>query len=608
MVRWGTSRIAYTAAFAALFMSVLLIDRSGTADNDGIWNAATLCSASAGAFLSGNPLIDFLAGNGAYLARTHCMVTQEGGTDWTWVWLLVGLNALVIAGYLKIFVFWRKAYLQEEEQDRNKKLMELAWIFLFCACCGYISSIMLFFWPGYRLLALALVPLAFFTWKFAANLEGFRISLSAKRLARELNESLQQQNERLSREVELATMDLQAAKAEAERANIAKSEFLARMSHEIRTPLTSIMGYVDIAIEESQDNERAMNPLLTVHRNSEHLLQLINDVLDVSKIEAGEMGYEFVPSSFANITNEVFQLLRPKAELAGTQLHVQIDEGIPDQVLTDPTRMRQLIMNLVGNAIKFTNNGQISVSIEPLDPGESPISGVRIRVCDTGIGMSAEQAEQVFEKFAQGGSDITRRYGGTGLGLTISKQIVQDMGGTLTVSSTIGEGSEFIATIKCSPAEGDMPLLALGDQMFDGTIGEHASLVGKRILLVEDGEDNVRLIRYRFKKIGVEIEHAEHGEIAHQMVLAAAQSDRPYDMVIMDINMPVMDGIESLCVIRSKGCEVPVMMLSAHAMVEEQRRSYSAGASAYCCKPIDFELLFTECERLLVNPSKRRAG
>lgn len=590
-------------------LSVWLIARNGIAARSpgGIWNAATVCASDAQAWVTGLPVVDFLAGDGAYMARTHCMVTAEGGTDWGWVWFLVGLNVLVIVGYLRIFVFWRRAYLQEEAQDRNTKLMDLAWIFLLCASCGYISSIMLFFWPGYRLLALALCPLVFFTWKFAANLEGFRLSLSAKRLARQLNESLQQQNQRLSEEVAIATRELRAARDEAERANEAKGEFLARMSHEIRTPLTAIVGFLDLAQEDLETGRG--DHIEVAKRNSKYLLRLVNDVLDVSKIEAGEMAYEIVPCSITEIIRGVVELLSPKAELMGTSMRFEIEDTIPGLIKTDPTRVRQMILNLVGNAIKFTRDGEIRVCVEGLRDRHDAFCGLRISVNDTGIGMTAEQASRVFEKFNQADNDTSRRFGGTGLGLTISRQIARALGGDVTVTSEPGMGSEFVATMMCSAYTAGAPFA--GDSssgQAPQSVSPVDTLRGRRILLVEDTADNVMLIGHHFRKIGVELETACNGEVGMTRVLEAEGEGRGYDLVLMDINMPVMDGIESLTLIRDAGCCVPVIMLSAHALLDEQRRCYDLGASDYCTKPIDFAELFEVCAMHTAGTPRRHAA
>lgn len=588
--------------------TVVLIAHSGAVGGESAaWMQGLSCSDETHDHATGYAAIDFFSGDGSYMARTHCMVTSEGGTDWAWVWILVGLNVLVIAGYIKIFIFWRRAYLQEEEQDRNTKLMDLAWIFLWCATCGYLSSIVLFFWPGYRLLALALCPLAFFTWKFAANLDAFRLSLSAKRLARQLNESLKEQNERLSREVEIATQELRVATLEAEQANQAKGEFLARMSHEIRTPMTAILGYLDIAMEEGDCPPGCREHLQRVQRNSNHLLALINDILDVSKIDAGEMAYEFVPCSLSEIASGVIELLQKKADTAGTRLSLEIDPSVPDWVRTDPTRVRQLITNLVGNAIKFTRNGDVRIRIGSVTDGQGDFCGVELRVSDTGIGMTPEQSVRVFEQFNQGADHVAREFGGTGLGLTIARQISRALGGDLTVTSELGCGSEFTCTLLCAACEG--PEQASGADRHQTTSPElyMAALGGRKILLVEDTEDNVRLVRHHFGKIGVEVELESNGQAGMERVLAEEYRGNGFELVLMDISMPVMSGIHALREIRLAGCDVPVVMLSAHALMEEQQRCMEAGASAYCTKPIDFDALFACCVDLLTGDRRDAA-
>lgn len=612
--------VIWVAGLALLGLSAAAIFRSGAASASGVaargagsWGADAVCGvASSQAWATGIPLVDFFSGGGAYMARTHCMVTQDGSTDWPWVWGMLGLNVLIIAGYLRIFIFWRRAYLQEAREDRNNKLMELAWIFLFCAVCGYISSIVLFFWPGYRLLALALVPLAFFTWKFAANLEGFRISLSAKRLARELNESLQLQNERLSEQVRVATRDLEEAKAAAEQANSAKSEFLARVSHEIRIPLTAILGYVDIALDTDVPGDERMGHLRTVQRNSEHLLSLINDVLDVSKIEAGEMKYERVPCSIREIIDDVVSLLRAQASGKRLRLSASTGERVPQWVLTDPVRVRQMVSNLVGNAIKFTQDGDVHVSVniaEGVELEDESEIALEIAVRDTGIGMTPEQLGRVFERFVQAEGNTERYFGGTGLGLSIAKQIACDLGGDLSATSTQGMGSTFTATIMTREAVGESFAYCVGP-VADVKEGIEADdlLVSSRVLLVEDSADNTRLIKHHFRKIGVELEHAHDGVMGLHAAREASRVGHPYDLVLMDINMPNMSGIECLRELRQEGMGVPVVMLSAHAIMEEQERCLKAGASAYVTKPISFHDLFLTCEQLLAERAQRQAA
>jgi signal transduction histidine kinase/ActR/RegA family two-component response regulator len=573
--------------------SALLIHRSGLGGHvhGSIWNGEMLCAGIASSAAGGASFFDFFTGDGSYMPRTHCMVTSEGETDWFWVWTLLGLNGAIIAGYARIFVFWRNAYKQEQEQDRNTKLMDLAWIFLFCACCGYVSSIMLFFWPGYRFLALMLVPLAFFTWRFAWNLESFRLSLSAKRLARELNESLQEQNERLSREIEIATHDLREAKIEAERANQAKSDFLARMTHELRTPLTSMIGFLDLAVSEDDDDQR-MRCIQTVRRNSTHLLSLVNDVLDVSKIEAGKMTIELGSCSIPDLFDEVVGLLTPRAESEGTTIHVEVDRSVPDQIVTDPTRLRQLVTNLVGNAIKFTRDGEVTVCAR-IDEGN-----IRIDVCDTGLGMTPEQQLVVFDKFAQADAGIHRSFGGSGLGLTISRDIARALGGDLTLESELGIGSCFtcVLPVRLEGADQDEMVNDQESLPLEKNLGV---LDRSRVLLVEDMVDNIKMFGRYFARVGVELESARDGREGLGKIMSASSCGEPYDIVLMDMSMPELDGLACLREVRRMGIGVPIVMVSAHAFPEEQERCMSSGASGYVTKPVDFEQLISLCASLI---------
>lgn len=584
--------------------TVVLISWNG-AEGSGVselWTSAMLCAQGLNEGGTGYWAIDYFTGEGAYMARTHCMVNAEGETDWAWVWILVGLNGAIIAGYTRIFLFWRRAYLAELAQDRNTKLMDLAWIFAFCACCGYVSSIMLFFWPGYRFLALALCPLAIFTWKFAWNLESFKLSLSAKRLERELNETLKEQNESLSRDIEIATRDLCRAKSEAEAANQAKSEFLSRMTHELRTPLTAMIGFLEIAMEE-REHEQCLEKLDTVQRNSKHLLGLINDILDMSRIESGEMTFEHIETHPARIAGEVVSLFAQRAEEAGTRLTCEIDPRVPGVVVSDPLRVRQVMLNLVGNAIKFTKEGEVRLSVAPMHNEDDEIDGLRIAVADTGIGMTNDQRACIFEKFTQASADVASKYGGSGLGLTITREIAQAMGGDLRVESEPGVGSTFECTLRVrafvagqddvSPIDHIQPLSR--DAM--ERLAQQA-----RILMVDDVQENIMIAQYYFEKLGVQIESASNGEVAIEMIERVSDVGGAFDLVLMDVNMPMMDGVECLRALRERGHTMPIIMVSAHAFADEQQRCIDAGADGYCTKPIDFDALLAMCAGMLGAP------
>lgn len=305
---------------------------------------------------------DFFTNFGRYMPRTHCLTGADGRPDWPWIAGLIVLTSGVIIGYLRIFVFWRRSYIQEPERDRNRKLMDLAWIFLWCAICGYAMSITMFFWPAYRLLAAFLVVLNIFTWKFIGSLDDFRVSFSAKRLQRELGEALARRNAELERVVAERTAELEVARALADAANASKSNFLANMSHEIRTPMTAILGFSDLLADPAQsvrDREACVN---TIRRQGDHLLNVINDILDLSKIEADKLAVESVPTSLAAMLDDVGASLSPRARGKGIELRMVGEGPLPVTIRTDPTRLRQILINIVGNAIKFTEAGTVTVS------------------------------------------------------------------------------------------------------------------------------------------------------------------------------------------------------------------------------------------------------
>ena len=263
---------------------------------------------------------DFFTNYGRYMPRIHCLTGADGGPDWPWIIGLIALTSGVIAGYLRIFVFWRRSYLEVPPKDRNRKLMDLAYVFLWCAICGYAMSITMFFWPAYRLLAIFLVILNVFTWKFATSLDAFRVSFSARQLQRELSEALGRRNAELERVVAERTMELEQARTEADAASATKSAFLANMSHEIRTPMTAILGFADLLSDHTQSEADRDACVQTIRRQGDHLLTVINDILDLSKIEAGKLEVERIAASPAAIIEDIHALFSPKAAAKGITL------------------------------------------------------------------------------------------------------------------------------------------------------------------------------------------------------------------------------------------------------------------------------------------------
>jgi PAS domain S-box-containing protein len=398
-----------------------------------------------------------------------------------------------------------------------------------------------------------------------------------------------------------------AAKAEA--ANRAKSEFLANMSHEIRTPMTAILGFADLLLEQGHtDNTSAeqIDAAETIKANGEYLMCIINDILDLSKIEAGKMSIEQIECSPCAIIAEVASLMHVRADAKGLPLRVEYDGAIPQTIHTDPTRLRQILVNLIGNAIKFTEAGDIRL-IARFSPLASDDGSLHFDVIDTGIGMTEEQTARLFAPFAQGDASTVRRFGGTGLGLVICKRLAQMLGGDVSVVETHqGAGTHVRLTVTTGSLVGvpmiDAPLVATSirtESHRPEAPVDDPSLTGCRILLAEDGPDNQRLISHVLRKAGTEVSLAENGCLAVDSALLAAGERKPFDVILMDMQMPVMDGYEATRTLRSKGYTGAIVALTAHAMAQDREQCLNAGCDDYATKPIDRHLLLKTISRLV---------
>ncbi len=377
----------------------------------------------------------------------------------------------------------------------------------------------------------------------------------------------------------------------AESATQAKSDFLANMSHEIRTPMTAILGFAENMLDPNQSDSERLNCVHTIRRNGEYLIGIINDILDLSKIEAGKMTVEHTACQPCPIIAEVASLMRVRAEAKGLPFKIEYIGAIPETIQSDPTRLRQILINLVGNAIKFTETGAVRLVTSFVECGGVPC--LQFDVIDTGRGMTQEQVANLFQPFTQADNSTTRKFGGTGLGLTISKRFAEALGGNITVPTTeLGVGTTFRTKIATGSLVGvnmlENPTLATVVAK-DTNAAAHAPRVGLhdlRILLAEDGEDNQRLISFVLKKAGADVTVMENGKLALDAALAARDAGNPFDVILMDMQMPVMGGYEATEQLRKNGYTAPIVALTAHAMAGDREKCLKAGCNDFATKPI----------------------
>jgi len=389
--------------------------------------------------------------------------------------------------------------------------------------------------------------------------------------------------------------ELHTAKAQAEEANRAKSEFLANMSHEIRTPMTAIMGFADMILQPDQNEAGRLECVQVIRRNGTYLLELINQILDLSKIEVGLMTVERIRCDVTALLADIIAIARPRAVEKGVKFETIIKSPIPRFIQTDPLRLRQILVNLLGNAIKFTPAGKITLCLCAEGPESSHV--LCVEVIDTGIGMSCEQLERLFLPFRQADESITRKFGGTGLGLTISRQLAHLLGGEIEVKSALGGGSTFALRVDGGSFAGVEMLTDLDELMPPSTAPAHAwqniPLHG-RILLAEDGRDNQRLLSMHLRACGAKVIIADNGQIAVDLAVT-----EPFDLILMDMQMPVMDGYTATAELRRHGSQIPVIALTAHAMAEDRKKCMAVGCTDYLSKPIDRDVLLKTISKYL---------
>ncbi|MCA9244562.1 MAG: response regulator [Phycisphaerales bacterium] len=403
--------------------------------------------------------------------------------------------------------------------------------------------------------------------------------------------------EQLASLVEARSSELRKALEAAQHANRAKSEFLANMSHEIRTPMTAILGYADVLAElDRSDDAERQQAVVAIKSNANHLLAIINDILDLSKIEADKLEVERIPVSPATLISEVVSLMGLRAKERSIELRCELDGAIPAKIHSDPVRLRQILVNLVGNAIKFTSAGEVRICARWPRPAET----IEFSVTDTGIGMTPEQVARLFRPFSQADSSTTRRFGGTGLGLTISRRLARLLGGDIEVESTFERGSTFRVTIATGPLdESDVVTTLTPPRPDKGAAGAAAELekLDGRILLVEDGPDNRRLISRLLTNWGAEVTSAENGRQGVDIATDAWRRGEAFDMILMDMQMPVLDGYSATQELRRQGYHGPIIALTAHAMATDRDKCLNAGCDDYATKPIDRKALRASIDR-----------
>lgn len=410
---------------------------------------------------------------------------------------------------------------------------------------------------------------------------------------------VREQQELLEKRIKDRTEQLEEAMRNAQAANQAKSEFLANISHELRTPMNGVIGMLDIILDHKELHGELTEQIQTAQQCAYSLLALLNDILDLSKIEAGKMNLEQIPFDPRTIVDDCVKAHQPKAAQNGIQLTSQTSAKVPQQLVGDPLRVRQILSNLVSNAVKFTEHGSVSVRMdgEVLDRGEFML---KLTVVDSGTGIPADKLLYIFDKFTQADGSVTRKYGGTGLGLAITRRLVDLHHGEIHVESELGRGTTFVVTLQCEMA-GEASEQLTPERL---PVALAPALTNPaRILVVEDNPVNQKVVTAVLRKRGFSIDLANDGQEAIGKLKNAAIA---YDLVLMDVQMPVLDGLEATRIIRKEAHwkDLPIIAMTAHAMNGDKERCLAAGMNGYISKPVHPAHLLSTVDEYLLQKTR----
>jgi signal transduction histidine kinase/ABC-type amino acid transport substrate-binding protein/ActR/RegA family two-component response regulator len=460
------------------------------------------------------------------------------------------------------------------------------------------------------LFVICMALLAWATWTFRLN-RRLRLALRQRQRAERATAEAKESAETANRD--LLAMNLQLEQAirqanvlaqQAEEAATTKTEFLANMSHEIRTPLTAILGYAELLTDDTDVTaEQHQEHAKEICRNGQHLLMLINDILDLSKIEAGKFEIEQRPVNIRNLVQDVAGMMRIRAQQRGIALLLRFAEDLPQTLSGDEHRLRQLLVNLVGNAVKFTEQGSVQVVTSFVRNWKQHPTALKLEIIDTGVGMDPEAVRRIGEPFVQADPSTTRKFGGTGLGLAITSRLVDLLGGSLEVESTVGEGSTFRvflpARVSYAQESSAAPEASKTSQVAEQT--DKVDLEGLSVLVVEDNAVNQKLFSALLKKAGAEVDVAPNGQEG-----VDAARHRHFDVILMDMQMPVMDGYEATGELRRGGYDRPIIALTAHALQADRGKCLDAGCDDYLTKPINRQAVVQTIHKH-VNPAAHQA-